>query len=103
MLLSRSRFGPLNTYTGFLPSDSAKVIDFIMPYSNTAFLSSSSPPPSVLIDDASEDEPSPRWKVYRYGVLPNFFEDVGGKRGNEADAVLISDHRLVIVAMEEVL
>jgi hypothetical protein len=73
-----------------------------MPYSNAAFLSPSSLPP-VADSVAADTKPSTiRWKVSRYGVLPNFFEDIGGKRGDEADAMLISDHRLVVAAFEEV-
>ncbi|GAA5908054.1 hypothetical protein JCM6882_000213 [Rhodosporidiobolus microsporus] len=104
------RFGPLNTFTGFTPSDVPKVIDFIMLYSNTAFLPPNSPPPSSLAPAAvaaEKEEKSPqrggaRWKVSRYGVVPNFFEDIGGKRGAEEDGMLISDHRLVVVGVEEV-
>ncbi|GAA5908070.1 hypothetical protein JCM6882_000218 [Rhodosporidiobolus microsporus] len=103
------RFGPLNTFTGFTPSDVPKVIDFIMLYSNSAFLPPNSPPPSSLppAGAAGEKEKeqargATRWKVSRYGVVPNFFEDIGGKRGAEEDGMLISDHRLVVVGVEEV-
>ncbi|GAA5839442.1 hypothetical protein JCM11251_002727 [Rhodosporidiobolus azoricus] len=118
------RFGPLNTFTGFSPSDDPKVIDFILPYSNEAFLPPnassdlSSTPKSNATISAGEGEGQDvvekmrkrdgqtRWKVHRYGVVPNFFEDIGGKRGEEgegeADGMLVSDHRLVVVGMEEV-
>ena len=40
----------------------------------------------------------------RYGVVQNFFEDVGGRRGTSEeekdDAMILSDHRLVVVGFE---
>lgn len=112
----RRRFGPLNTYTGFEPSDIPKVIDFVLPLGNGAFLPSSSRPPPP--DSASDPEPGlgaeaaqPKWRVQRYGVVPNFFEDVGGRRGGPdsgsrqegaCDAMILSDHRLVVAAFQEV-
>ncbi|GAA5918527.1 hypothetical protein JCM1841_003283 [Sporobolomyces salmonicolor] len=121
-------FGPINTFTGFVPSDIPKVIDFILLYANSAF-APPSPPPSTsssetaildaddpdevlstlnAVADAEEKQQQalvkqPRWKVARYGVVPNFFEDVGGRRPpGSSDALLVSDHRLVVVALEEV-
>ncbi|BGP00768.1 T-complex protein 1 subunit eta [Rhodotorula toruloides] len=91
------RFGPLNTYTGFSPSDTPKVIDFILPFANSAFLSphTSSAPSSS----------GSTWHVSRYGVVGNFFEDVGGRRAEgkegERDAMVLSDHRLVVAVFRE--
>lgn len=105
-----SRFGPYNTYTGFEPSDVAKVIDFVLPLGNGAFVPAS---PSVTSSvPASSQTPAPsapeqqtRWRVTRYGVVQNFFEDVGGRRGkdqdDDKDAMILSDHRLVVAAFEE--
>ncbi|GAA5864348.1 hypothetical protein JCM1840_006753 [Sporobolomyces johnsonii] len=122
-------FGPLNTFTGFVPSDVPKVIDFILLYANRAFAPPSSPPSTSSSDETAildADDPDevlstlnaeadaeekqqqalvqqPRWKVARYGVVPNFFEDIGGRRPpGSSDALLVSDHRLVVVALEEV-
>ncbi|KAL7338297.1 Endonuclease/exonuclease/phosphatase [Rhodotorula toruloides] len=91
------RFGPLNTYTGFSPSDTPKVIDFILPFANSAFLSPHA---------SSGASPSPStWHVSRYGVVGNFFEDVGGRRvegkEGERDAMILSDHRLVVAVFRE--
>ncbi|GAA5893131.1 endonuclease/exonuclease/phosphatase family protein [Sporobolomyces salmoneus] len=147
--LSRS-YGPLNTFTGFVPSDEPKIIDFVLLYDNKAFssphaVSSSgseapavdtsyldaddpdevlasipdpSPPPPLPQNPSSENENSSiesllssgtgtgtkqtSWKVSRYGVIPNFYEDVGGKGGGEDDGLIVSDHRLVVVALEEI-
>lgn len=93
----RRRFGPLNTYTGFSPSDTPKVIDFILPFANSAFLSPHA---------SSGASPSPStWHVSRYGVVGNFFEDVGGRRvegkEGERDAMILSDHRLVVAVFRE--
>lgn len=142
-----SSYGPLNTFTGFIPSDEPKVIDFILVKDNSAFVPpnhdystppakdaidttfldaddpdevlASIPDPSVVAESSREKEgiasatsteslfsPSTarqtRWKVSRYGVVPNFYEDIGGKRGSEEDGLIVSDHRLVVVALEEV-
>ncbi|GAA6029589.1 hypothetical protein JCM8097_000952 [Rhodosporidiobolus ruineniae] len=104
------RFGPLNTYTGFTPSDLAKVIDFIMPFSSAAFLPSS--PSSSSSSSSFSARGQTKWKVAKYGVVPNFFEDIAGARPQPGrrgaddwsgeDAMLVSDHRLVVVGMEEV-
>ncbi|GAA5893898.1 hypothetical protein JCM8208_001272 [Rhodotorula glutinis] len=102
-----SRYGPLNTFTGFNPSDEPKVIDFILAYANAAFLplrsfsspssSSSSPPPPSR---------QPQWKIGKYGVVQNFFEDLAGRRpaGDDGrrDTLVRSDHRLVVARFEEV-
>ncbi|CEQ40478.1 SPOSA6832_02089 [Sporobolomyces salmonicolor] len=128
ILTGNRPFGPINTFTGFVPSDIPKVIDFILLYANSAF-APPSPPPSTsssetaildaddpdevlstlnAVADAEEKQQQalvkqPRWKVARYGVVPNFFEDVGGRRPpGSSDALLVSDHRLVVVALEEV-
>ncbi|GAA5861816.1 hypothetical protein JCM8547_008563 [Rhodosporidiobolus lusitaniae] len=108
------RFGPLNTFTGFLPSDVPKIIDFIMPFSNAAFVdpskTPSSPPPPASeqpadksLTTASSKPAGSCWKVARYGVVPNFSEDIDGKRGDAGDAMVISDHRLVVAMFEEVI
>lgn len=93
----RSRYGPLNTYTGFEPSDVPKVIDFILPYANSAF----SPLATTTTTSSSRRW---KWSVTRYGVVQNFFEDVGGRRGTSEeekdDAMILSDHRLVVVGFE---
>ncbi|BGP31037.1 hypothetical protein JCM10296v2_002801 [Rhodotorula toruloides] len=91
------RFGPLNTYTGFSPSDTPKVIDFILPLANSAFLSPHA---------SSAASPSPStWHVSRYGVVGNFFEDVGGRRAEgqegERDAMILSDHRLAVAVFRK--
>lgn len=97
-----SRYGPSNTYTGFEPSDVPKVIDFILPYANSAF--SPAPPASRLdITTSRSASGSGKWAVTRYGVVQNFFEDVGGRRGTgdeKDDAMILSDHRLVVVGFE---
>lgn len=84
----------MNTYTGFEPSDVPKVIDFILPYANSAFS------PIFRLDATA----SASWSVTRYGVAQNFFEDVGGRRGTSEeekdDAMILSDHRLVVVGFE---
>ncbi|GAA6062443.1 hypothetical protein JCM10212_003317 [Sporobolomyces blumeae] len=129
-------FGPLNTFTGFTPSDVPKIIDFVLVLDNAAFAPPAAPPASNPVepvdssfldaDDADEvlasiskpneqvplnqDEASnarssrqTRWKVSRYGVVPNFYEDIGGRRPSGSDdALIVSDHRLVVVTMEEV-
>ncbi|GAA5993900.1 hypothetical protein JCM11641_004736, partial [Rhodosporidiobolus odoratus] len=114
------RFGPLHTFTGFLPSDVPKIIDFIFPFSNDAFVPPSESPPAPVreplsndtsVDSTTKEDSSKalhaqtRWKVSRYGVIPNFFEDLDGGRVGEQkeDSMLVSDHRLVIAAFEEVL
>ena len=106
---SCSRYGPLNTFTGFNPSDEPKVIDFILPLANAAFLplpSSSSPSSSSI--SAAPPSPlarPPQWKVGKYGVVQHFFEDLAGRRpaGEEGreDAMVRSDHRLVVARFEE--
>ncbi|GAA5963284.1 hypothetical protein JCM3765_005787 [Sporobolomyces pararoseus] len=140
-------YGPLNTFTGFVPSDEPKVIDFILVRDNFAFappnhdfptlpveeavdttfldaddpdeVLASIPEPSAVAESSREKEGiasststesllsssttrQTRWKVSRYGVVPNFYEDVGGKRGSEEDGLIVSDHRLVVVGLEEV-
>ncbi|GAA5937403.1 endonuclease/exonuclease/phosphatase family protein [Sporobolomyces koalae] len=144
-------YGPLNTFTGFVPSDTAQVIDFILVYDNSAFVAPhigspwaemvaeetpeekarildadnadevmaaipasdhNSPPASPdsaatqpLFDPGTQGamrERQVKWKVARYGVVPNFSEDVGGKRGGAEDGLIVSDHRLIVVALEEV-
>ncbi|GAA5936000.1 hypothetical protein JCM3775_003553 [Rhodotorula graminis] len=106
-----SRYGPLNTFTGFTPSDEPKVIDFILPYANAAFLPSrSSSSPSSAAPPSSSTLPvsprQPQWKVGKYGVVQNSFEDLAGRRppGDEGrrDAMVRSDHRLVVARFEEV-
>lgn len=44
------------------------------------------------------------WKVSRYGVVPNFYGDVGGRqsRASRDDGLIVSDHRLVVVDFEQV-
>ncbi|GAA5993894.1 hypothetical protein JCM11641_004733, partial [Rhodosporidiobolus odoratus] len=49
------RFGPLNTFTGFLPSDVPKIIDFIFPFSNDAFVPPSESPPAPVRETHSND------------------------------------------------
>jgi len=126
--LSHSAYGPHNTFTGFAPSDTPKIIDFILLFDTAAFISPHlTPPPSsdasfLDADDPDElsaslsadssleslipskenkDGAQTRWKVSRYGVVPNFYEDVGGRREGR-DAVIVSDHRLVVVALEQI-
>lgn len=100
----------MNTYTGFEPSDTPKVIDFVLPFDNPAF----SPAPSsaslsLPSFDATIRVPAKKrkWRVTRYGVVPNFFEDIGGRRAGHRedeeaarDAVIVSDHRLVVAGFE---
>lgn len=143
-----SAYGPHNTFTGFVPSDEPKIIDFILLFDNVAFSSPNLPgsaaaspvtidtsyldaddPDEVLasipepplpearpLDSVKESSSSDsiesllsstptrqnRWKVSRYGVVPNFYEDIGGKRGSEDDGLIVSDHRLVVVGLEEI-
>lgn len=115
--MSHSAYGPHNTFTGFTPSDTPKIIDFILLFDNAAFVSphlTPSPSSDASFLDAddpdelsaslsadSKDGAQTRWKVGRYGVVPNFYEDVGGRREGR-DAVIVSDHRLVVVALEQI-
>lgn len=82
------------------------MIDFILPYANSAF----SPAPAASRLDATPAAAAAaasstrKWSVTRYGVIQNFFEDVGGRRGTSEeekdDAMILSDHRLVVVGFE---
>lgn len=70
------------------------MIDFILPFANSAFASPSRAWPSRSA-----------WRVSRYGVVGNFFEDVDGRRAagkeGERDAMILSDHRLVVAVFRE--
>ncbi|GAA5877037.1 hypothetical protein JCM3774_006883 [Rhodotorula dairenensis] len=105
------RFGPLNTYTGFEPSDTPKVIDFVLPFANSAFSPALLSPPAFAPTSSATAslvlERTRQWRVTRYGVVQNFFEDVGGRRAGHGDdedtardAMILSDHRLVVVGFE---
>lgn len=79
------------------------MIDFILPYANSAFSQAPSRLDTTTTSSASAAE-SRKWSVTRYGVVQNFFEDVGGRRGaseeEKSDAMILSDHRLVVVGFE---
>lgn len=77
-----SPFGEHDTFTGFAPSDEAKIIDFVL-YLDNGSVSGA--------HDGGRVRRS-HWRVSRYGVMPNRFE--GG--------ILASDHRLVVGAFERV-
>ncbi|GAA6050038.1 hypothetical protein JCM3770_001927 [Rhodotorula araucariae] len=98
-----SRFGPLNTFTGFSAADIPKVIDFILPFANNAFVPLSGASSGLV---GAPGGNSTAWKVARYGVLPNFYSDLGGRvpAGTEGarDSLVRSDHRLVVARFDEV-
>lgn len=78
--LMHSRYGELSTFTGFTVPPQTGIIDVILHLDNG------------VVAGAKEGNPS--WKVVRFGVVPNEFEDgVGGIRS--------SDHRLVVAAFEK--
>lgn len=80
--LLHSPFGDLHTFTGFGRDDQKQVIDVVL------FLD----PTSVNSEVVEEEGEESSWKVKRYGVIPNRFEDgIGG--------MLISDHRLVVARL----
>jgi len=68
-------FGEHSTYTGFSTSSRPTLIDYILLADN-----------GVIQRDECDSAP---WRVAKYGVIPNHFED----------GVWVSDHRMVVVTL----